>query len=119
MKANIDLTDGRDFPDRARIPIDIFSRTILKHVGIPWNLKFITSDFELDISENRLFPTGTRDQIRLRRTTEHACDGQHCDRCGASLKIIPWKNLFGLCTKCDSQLTAEFGKRKIIPWGSR
>lgn len=119
MKANIDLTDGRDFPERFGTPTDLITRTLLKHIGIPWKLKHVASDLDLQIESDRLFPTGTKAQIKSRLLTDRACSGNYCDRCGVSLRHIPWKNAFGLCKKCDAQLTLQFGKRKIIPWSSR
>ena len=122
MKSNIDLTEGRDFPDRGfQIPNDIISRTLFKHIGIPWNLKHITSDFDLSFSaDDYLFPTGTKHQIMSRRITQNACSGNHCDRCGISLKVIPWSNRFGLCKKCEEDLANQYGRKKSnIPWRDR
>lgn len=119
MRSNIDLTEDRDFPEHSRRPTDIISRTLFKFFDIPWKLQPVTSDLDFQIQEDRLFPTGTKSQIVSRLHTSKVCSGNYCDRCGASLKNIPWKNLFGLCEKCDKQLEVEYGPRKRkIPWRS-
>lgn len=119
MRSNIDLTEGRDFPERSRIPSDAIGRTLFKVFNIPWSLKPITSDLDFDRSDE-LFPTGTKSQIKSRLHTKRVCSGNYCDRCGASLKIIPWSNLYGLCSRCDAQLTLQYGSRRSrIPWRGR
>ena len=118
MKSNIDLTEGRDFPERFSTPNDLITRALLRHVGIPWKLKYVASDLDLHVESDRLFPTGTKAQIKSRLLTDRACSGNYCDRCGANLKDVPWRNLFGLCRKCNAQLALEFGRssRNRIPW---
>ena len=69
MRSNIDLTEGRDFPERSGIPSDAIGRTLFKVFNIPWRLKPITSDLDFDQRDD-LFPTGTKSQIKSRLHTK-------------------------------------------------
>ena len=135
MKANIDLTDSRDFPDRPQAPRDVLFGTKGRSIPpvtvpewattfvlslAPWELHKVNSedDFLYDSNFDPVFPTGTRDEIIHRTGVMIACSDKYCDRCGKIINPVPWEKKWGLCDSCKVALEKEFGggRAKEMPW---
>lgn len=129
MKDNIDLTDGRDFPDRAPEIRDVLFGTRGQKLPewavsftlrtLPWELVQWTSDIDIiDSSYDPLFPTGSKEQILHREGVQNAMSREHCDRCGKVINLFPWDKQWGVCRKCREALDREFlgRQQREMPW---
>ena len=121
MKDNIDLTDGRDFPDQRPDTRDVLFGTGGKSLPewavsfrlniLPWDFRDVRSDddFLYESNFDPLFPTGSRADIKHRVGVMNAVSNEHCDRCG---------HRWGLCMKCNKLLEEEVGgtRGREMPW---
>lgn len=126
MKATVDLTEDRMFPDQGKkklpdwIPQEDSYETInkwfTKEVNrIPWEigLNFITCDE--DFNKNHWSNiAGSAEQYRQREEWRRADSIDYCDRCGCRIRT-PWRWDRSLCDECSVQLTIEVKNHKI-PW---
>ncbi len=130
MKGNIDLTDGRDFPDQRPDTRDVLFGTGRKSLPewavsfrlnlVPWELHKISSDddFLYESNFDPIFPTGSSADIRHKIGVMTAVSDEHCDRCGQIIKRVPWDNRWGLCARCNKLLEEEVGgtRTREMPW---
>jgi hypothetical protein len=130
MRSNVDLTEGRDFPDQ-----DTGTRDVLFGTGsrslpvwattafvklVPWELHSVHSDddFLYEPSFDPVFPTGSRSDIIHRVGVMTAVSDEHCDRCGKIIRRVPWDTRYGLCMECNVALEKEVGHllERELPW---
>ena len=113
IKNNIDLTSNEMFS--RQVDTFLFIKQVL-YYKFPWNYKELHRiECETDLQPKfEGILTGNREEINSKKLYMVIDSGDVCDRCGISLKSIPWDRTYNLCKKCYKALEKEYGKK--FPW---
>ena len=123
MKATVDLTEDRMFPDSkaSRGPewlIGPPKNEVLNHLftiaitKLPWEIEmsFIRCDGDFFDPDPII---GTAKEYRLHDEWHRAESIDYCDRCGKRIRT-PWRWDRTLCIDCSAQLDREVNGHKIL-----
>lgn len=129
MKATVDLTQDRMFPDEGRRKLPswmgddspmaeanrLFTRIIER---MPWDLntdlRLVSSDEDLCGYKWSPLPIGSAKEYRHSLEIMKADSIEYCDRCGKRIRT-PWRWDRTLCDDCSKLLEMEVTAHKI-PW---
>ena len=119
MDRKVDLTLRRDFKNNSskNSSVDNIRQQILLFLNVnnrlPWRsntLEEVHTDSELKnnnyINYNTIIIGNKEERDQYKRYREYT--ERVCDRCGADLTKIPWKNLvFSICNNCEKEMYSK------------
>lgn len=115
MRANIDLTENRDF-QKFKVGTEIGFNSDIRDSLIKrgFNIRSFVFPFSVEdyLSNNEnLFNVGNRED--LERAKFYKGFEDTCERCGFTFSKRPWHRVYGLCKDCDDGLEEEFSRDDI------
>ena len=133
MKANVDLTEDRDFREHhesyPQLPawqqetVNKFFEQIWEEMingdvqPIEYDAQLGMHDFalrHLDVLPSDDFYEGNAQQrLNERAKAIYVYNEIMCERCGKDLSAQPWNFIHGLCPVCDTELSYEISARRF------